>query len=132
MLGEIARWHKRDSAKQALYQAKVVETRRRITELRKQKAAEVHSAVATSVHNEEAYTMPELKQSPEVLAGVPVAEIITVVSGLPRSGTSLMMQVLKAAGVPPFTDNKRLHRSGPAPRTENTAAHGLISGLARQ
>ena len=83
MLGEIARWHKRDSAKQALYQAKVVETRRRITELRKQKAAEIHSAVATSVHNEEAYPMPELKQSPEVLASVPVAEIITAVSGYP-------------------------------------------------
>jgi hypothetical protein len=107
MLGEIARWHKKDPAKQALYQSKVVETRRRLTKLRKQKVAEVRSAVATSVRNEEAYPMPELKQHPEALAGVPVAEIITVVSGLPRSGTSLMMQVLKAAGVPPFTDNKR-------------------------
>ena len=34
-------------------------------------------------------------------------EEIIVVSGLPRSGTSLMMQILQAAGVPPFTDNKR-------------------------
>ena len=51
--------------------------------------------------------MPELKQHPEALAGVPAEEIITVVSGLPRSGTSLMMQILEAAGVPPFTDNKR-------------------------
>jgi tetratricopeptide (TPR) repeat protein len=107
MLGEIARWHKKDPAKQALYQSKVVETRRRLTKLRKEKVAEVSSAVATSVRNEEAYPMPELKQHPEALAGVPVAEIITVVSGLPRSGTSLMMQILEAAGVPPFTDNKR-------------------------
>lgn len=51
--------------------------------------------------------MPELKQHPEALAGIPAREIITVVSGLPRSGTSLMMQILKAGGVPPFTDNKR-------------------------
>jgi tetratricopeptide (TPR) repeat protein len=107
MLGEIARWHKKDPANQALYQSKVVETRRRLTELRKQKAAEVRSAVATSVRNEEAYPMPELYQHPETLAGVPAEEIITVVSGLPRSGTSLMMQILEAAGVPPFTDNKR-------------------------
>jgi hypothetical protein len=106
MLGEIARWHKKDPAKQALYQSKVVETRRCLIELRKQKAAEVRTVV-TSVRKEEFYPMPELKQSPETLAGVPAEEVITVVSGLPRSGTSLMMQVLQAAGVPPFTDNKR-------------------------
>ena len=32
---------------------------------------------------------------------------IIVVSGLPRSGTSLMMQMLKAAGIALYTDNKR-------------------------
>lgn len=32
---------------------------------------------------------------------------ITVVSGLPRSGTSLMMQMLDAGGVPPLTDAQR-------------------------
>lgn len=32
---------------------------------------------------------------------------ITVVSGLPRSGTSLMMQMLAAGGVPPLTDQRR-------------------------
>jgi hypothetical protein len=32
---------------------------------------------------------------------------ITVVSGLPRSGTSLMMQMLEAGGLPTFTDNVR-------------------------
>jgi len=34
--------------------------------------------------------------------------MITVVSGLPRSGTSLAMQLLEAAGIPPFTDGRRL------------------------
>ena len=33
---------------------------------------------------------------------------ITVVSGLPRSGTSLMMQMLAAGGIPPLTDATRL------------------------
>ncbi len=32
---------------------------------------------------------------------------ITIVSGLPRSGTSMMMQVMKAGGIPVLTDNLR-------------------------
>ena len=38
---------------------------------------------------------------------VPVG-FATVVSGLPRSGTSLMMQMLAAGGVPPLTDDQRI------------------------
>ena len=34
-------------------------------------------------------------------------DFITVVSGLPRSGTSLMMQMLAAGGLPPLTDDRR-------------------------
>jgi hypothetical protein len=34
-------------------------------------------------------------------------DFITVVTGLPRSGTSLMMQMLAAGGVPPLTDHVR-------------------------
>ncbi len=34
-------------------------------------------------------------------------DFITVVSGLPRSGTSLMMQMLVAGGLPPLTDDLR-------------------------
>lgn len=33
--------------------------------------------------------------------------MITIVSGLPRSGTSMMMQVLEAGGLPVLTDNIR-------------------------
>ncbi|HEX8298860.1 MAG TPA: hypothetical protein VF594_06825, partial [Rubricoccaceae bacterium] len=32
---------------------------------------------------------------------------VTVVSGLPRSGTSMLMQMLVAGGLPPFTDGAR-------------------------
>ncbi len=32
---------------------------------------------------------------------------ITIVSGLPRSGTSMMMRVLEAGGIPALTDNER-------------------------
>lgn len=34
-------------------------------------------------------------------------DFITVVSGLPRSGTSLMMQMLAAGGIPPLADHQR-------------------------
>ena len=36
-----------------------------------------------------------------------VSEFVTVVSGLPRSGTSMMMKMLEAGGLPPLTDNLR-------------------------
>jgi hypothetical protein len=35
------------------------------------------------------------------------SQIITIVTGLPRSGTSLMMQMLEAAGVLPLVDGER-------------------------
>lgn len=34
-------------------------------------------------------------------------EYVTVVSGMPRSGTSLMMQMLQAGGIPVLTDGQR-------------------------
>jgi len=36
------------------------------------------------------------------------SEVITVVSGLPRSGTSMMMKMLEAGGLACLTDSKRL------------------------
>src|SRR5688572_8703668 len=38
---------------------------------------------------------------------MPGRDSITVVSGLPRSGTSLMMQMLQAGGMPVLTDGER-------------------------
>jgi hypothetical protein len=38
---------------------------------------------------------------------VPLSETIIVVSGLPRSGTSMMMQMLAAGGLSPFADGSR-------------------------
>lgn len=44
----------------------------------------------------------------DVLGSVDGKPLITVVTGLPRSGTSLAMQLLEAAGLPPFTDGRRV------------------------
>jgi len=35
------------------------------------------------------------------------SRVVTIVSGLPRSGTSMMMQMLAAAGIEPYTDSAR-------------------------
>lgn len=35
------------------------------------------------------------------------SQTITIVSGLPRSGTSMMMKMLEAGGIPPLTDEER-------------------------
>ncbi|KAA3661488.1 MAG: sulfotransferase family protein [Chloroflexi bacterium] len=34
-------------------------------------------------------------------------KVVTVVSGLPRSGTSMMMKMLETGGIPPLTDKER-------------------------
>lgn len=34
-------------------------------------------------------------------------DFVTVVSGLPRSGTSMIMRMLEAGGIPPLTDGRR-------------------------
>lgn len=39
--------------------------------------------------------------------GGAVGEFITIVTGLPRSGTSMMMRMLEAGGLPPLTDGAR-------------------------
>jgi predicted AlkP superfamily phosphohydrolase/phosphomutase/tetratricopeptide (TPR) repeat protein len=35
------------------------------------------------------------------------SRVVTIVTGLPRSGTSMMMQMLAAGGIEPYTDNRR-------------------------
>jgi hypothetical protein len=50
--------------------------------------------------------MPE-GDSPVYAGHLESRPFITVVSGLPRSGTSMMMQMLAAGGMPPLTDGVR-------------------------
>lgn len=60
-------------------------------------------------------------------ADKPFSKVITVVSGLPRSGTSMMMQMLKAAGFPLYTDQKRkADESNPEGYFETELARQLL------
>lgn len=69
----------------------------------------LHAPAHTPATPPRAEVTPEF--APEVmgLSRPPFAEpVITVVTGLPRSGTSLLMQMLTAGGLEPLTDGQRL------------------------
>jgi tetratricopeptide (TPR) repeat protein len=109
LLGEIYRSVKNDALQAGFYFQQAKLARRRIAEMQQQQGPvaanpAAPAAAATSGENRE---MPVLQPRPEALAEIPANELITLVSGLPRSGTSLMMQLLAAAGIPCFTDGRR-------------------------
>ena len=69
----------------------------------------------------ESETEPEVDEN---LIGLKIA----VVSGLPRSGTSMAMQMLAAGGLPPFTDGERVADSS---NPEGYLEHERVKSLAR-
>jgi hypothetical protein len=63
------------------------------------------------------------------LHGPDLGEAVVVVSGLPRSGTSMMMRMLEAGGVPIFTDGVRTADvDNPQGYYELEAVKGLYKG----
>jgi len=56
------------------------------------------------------------------------ADYIIVVSGLPRSGTSMMMQILQAGGIEPVTDNIR---QADRDNSKGYYEHELVKALVR-
>ena len=106
MLGEIARWHKNDVSERIFYRDQTRAARKRRADLKKDQ-----TTVAITSNREELAPdfspLPPLNPDTTRIAELESSDLITVVSGLPRSGTSLMMQILEAAGIPSFTDGKR-------------------------
>ena len=52
------------------------------------------------------FTAP-IPNRPALHAGISTTRFVTVVTGLPRSGTSMMMQMLEAGGLPALSDGRR-------------------------
>ncbi|MFC5050041.1 alkaline phosphatase family protein [Rubritalea spongiae] len=105
MLGEIARWYRHDPEAAVFFKNKVRESRKELKRIREEKQRVLEQEIQP-VHSHEEMLCP-LAPHPASLDGISSEEIITVVSGLPRSGTSLMMQVLEAIGFDIFTDSNR-------------------------
>lgn len=111
MLAEITRLYHRDAIATSTYQLRLRFARQQLAALQEHKLSEVSEINQGSLRSgdsPESRPMPELQNRPDALAGIPEKDIITIVSGLPRSGTSLMMQLLEAAGFQTFTDGKRV------------------------
>lgn len=104
MLSQIARIHYKDTAAAASLKLMGVDARKRAREIR-----EGNIQVRQEEMDEASLErdLPPLLPRPQALVGVEPSEVITLVSGLPRSGTSLMMQILEALEITPFTDGRR-------------------------
>jgi tetratricopeptide (TPR) repeat protein len=90
------------------YLQKAKEAAQRLVDIREGRVGPIQLTKAAY----SASTSDQTLQEPEPLGGAAGytdqdPETVTIVSGLPRSGTSLMMQMLKAGGVPLLYDNKR-------------------------
>ncbi|MGJ8655268.1 MAG: alkaline phosphatase family protein [Akkermansiaceae bacterium] len=103
-LVQIAQYHRRDPHQTVFFKEQVKESRKRLKHMAHKKYRQANAA---ATKDDERQPMPELSFDTSKLEGVGEENIITIVSGLPRSGTSLMMQMLEAAGVGVFQDGKR-------------------------
>jgi tetratricopeptide (TPR) repeat protein len=88
-----------------LYMARAAEMRRRAKELRQALRA-ARPAGAAPAGPAPPAGLPQFDRS-GVAPPADRSRAVTVVAGLPRTGTSMMMQMLAAAGVPAYTDRQR-------------------------
>jgi predicted AlkP superfamily phosphohydrolase/phosphomutase/tetratricopeptide (TPR) repeat protein len=92
-----------------LEELRAFETARDIRAKTAARAAELERAVAaraTLRGEQDLARQAEAEEQAADLAAIEPLELV-VVSGLPRSGTSLMMQMLAAGGIEPLTDGRR-------------------------
>ncbi len=107
LLGEIAEI-RRDFSGLDHYKRKLSEALGRAIDLKERKVAtQSDFPVPGSPADSRVTPLPELKLHQEKTEKFSESDTITIVSGLPRSGTSLMMQILKMIGVEPYTDDVR-------------------------
>lgn len=100
----IYRYRLNNSAKAAEYQLLAISTRKALREQKRLRRAPVALAIDSNVDAKVA-SLAELSINGQ---GAELgADELVVVSGLPRSGTSMMMQMLQAGGIKAFVDDKR-------------------------
>jgi predicted AlkP superfamily phosphohydrolase/phosphomutase/Flp pilus assembly protein TadD len=89
----------------SLYMARAAEFRRRTKERRQAERASPPADLPPADSGQPA-GLPAFDRS-EVAPPTGRAQVVTVVAGLPRAGTSMAMQMLAAAGVPAYADQHR-------------------------
>lgn len=113
-LGKLYREHLDRPAEAFVHEGKAMSLRNELRQQRRAAAAAragapVVSALAPESVPQPARVWPPPDETPSLPPpfGPEVQGNITVVSGLPRSGTSMMMQLLAAGGLPLLTDGQR-------------------------
>ncbi|MEM7010038.1 MAG: alkaline phosphatase family protein, partial [Verrucomicrobiota bacterium] len=103
MLSQLYRYHRKDDEKAITAYGEALKAQR-------DKKAYLSARQISEAQKSEIQSTEELVEfctDASLLDGVPDSEIITIVSGLPRSGTSMLMQMLVAGDIPALTDEKR-------------------------
>lgn len=121
MLSQIAQLHDRDPGQLIHYKEQLKQARKRLVEIRKERSGSTKAKEQVAE-----LKMPKFKPLDLERKISDSHEVVTIVSGLPRSGTSLMMQILQAVGIPIFTDGKRVADDS---NTKGYYEHDLVSGL---
>lgn len=121
MLAQLAQFHRCQPEQLIYYRLQLKQARERMKTLKQ----EPNPPKKEPKHEDASFDYPTfLLSSP-----ANDQEIITIISGLPRSGTSLMMQIVEAAGLSIFTDGKRLADDS---NQRGYYEHDRISGLLQQ
>jgi tetratricopeptide (TPR) repeat protein len=129
MLSEVARHFKKDLGAALQYRTYARLALQRRVDLSHARIGEARRSQEILRPAHETMPMPVLLPRKGVLKGVPQTEIITVVTGLPRSGTSLMMQMLRAGGMEIFTDGSR---GADEANPQGYFEHERVAGLLRE
>jgi tetratricopeptide (TPR) repeat protein len=112
-LSSIYRNHLDDVENAAMHHALAAEASRRIARIRRKEAVDRRPKRADIGHMDEFEAGSDGTETPGAaplaspIVQADLAEMIVIVTGLPRSGTSMMMQMLAAGGLPPLTDGRR-------------------------
>ena len=104
MLSQLYRTHRKDDVKAIACHAEAIKAQHEKKHYLTARNELGSSASETGIQIAEAL---ELTTGTAALESIPESEIITIVSGLPRSGTSMLMQMIAAGGIEPLTDGKR-------------------------
>ena len=123
MLAQLAQFHQQDANHLLYFRQQLQAARQRIRTLREEQT----NPQVGPVQPGPVLPLRPLEVPDDFLDHHSPDTVITIVSGLPRSGTSLMMQILQAAGLPIFTDNQRTaDDSNPRGYFENNQVAGLL------
>lgn len=132
-LAQIAKYQEHDPVSFVYFTKKLKEARSRAKEIKLKKQAVLSKAKINAVSGERQQIEEDNLPSYELVKDINANEIVTIVSGLPRSGTSLMMQILEHSGIKAFSDKERVaDQSNRKGYFEHKLVKKLISSKNRQ